>query len=261
MPPVRLQKYLAECGIASRRACEAMILAGRVQVNGEVAAIGRTIEPEQDKVAIDGRALQKDEKVYIVLNKPSGSVTTASDTHGRKTVLDCVRGARARVFPVGRLDMDVEGVLLLTNDGDLAHRLIHPSFEVKKIYHACVRGHFGDEAKHRLEQGVMLEDGMTAPARVHVLKLGKSSSHIELTIHEGRKHEVKRMCAAVGHPVRSLQRVAFGELRATGLRPGEWRYLTPAETQALRRRAGMPESGSPKAASGPPRDRGARATS
>lgn len=260
MALVRLQKYLAECGIASRRACEAMILAGRVQVNGEVAVIGRTIEPDVDAVAIDGRPMAKDDKVYIVLNKPSGSVTTASDTHGRKTVLDCVRGSRARVFPVGRLDMDVEGVLLLTNDGDLAHRLIHPSFEVKKIYHAWVRGQFGEEAVHRLEQGVMLDDGMTAPARVSVLKLGKNSSLIELTIHEGRKHEVKRMCAAVGHPVRSLQRIAFGELRANGLRPGEWRYLSASEIQSLRRRAGM-DTASPRTAPKNPHDGAARATS
>ena len=260
MALVRLQKYLAECGIASRRACEVMILAGRVRVNGEVAAIGRTIEPESDAVAIDGKPLQKDDKVYIVLNKPSGSVTTASDTHGRKTVLDCVRGAGARVFPVGRLDMDVEGVLLLTNDGDLAHRLIHPSFEVKKIYHAWVRGQFGEAAVHRLEQGVMLDDGMTAPAQVSVLKQGNNSTLIELTIHEGRKHEVKRMCAAVGHPVRSLQRVAFGDLRANGLRPGEWRFLNAGEIQALRRRAGLDPAHPLPAPKGPP-DGAARAKS
>lgn len=236
---VRLQKYLAECGVASRRACEQLILAGRVKVNGTPAAIGCSIEPETDNILVDGKPLARDEKVYIVLNKPAGTVTTANDTHGRKTVLDCVKGSRARVFPVGRLDMDVEGVLLLTNDGELAHRLIHPSFEVEKIYHAWVRGMFSDEAGKRLERGVMLEDGMTAPAQVSVLRKSQNSTLIQLTIHEGRKREVKRMCAEVGHPVRSLQRVAFGELRAYGLRPGEWRYLTPEEIAALRSRAGL----------------------
>lgn len=240
MEPVRLQKYLAECGVASRRASEGLILAGRVRVNREVAEIGRTINPETDNVEVDGRPLAtKTDKVYIVLNKPAGTVTTASDTHGRKTVVDCVRGAKARVFPVGRLDMDVEGVLLLTNDGELAHRLIHPSFEVKKIYQAWVRGHFGAEAQRRLENGVLLEDGMTAPAGVEVLRKGNNSTLIQLTIHEGRKREVKRMCAEVGHPVRTLQRVAFGELRATGLRPGEWRYLHENEIDSLRTRAGL----------------------
>ena len=237
--PVRLQKYLAECGVASRRACEQLILAGRVKVNGTPAAIGCSIEPETDDILVDGKPLARDEKVYIVLNKPAGTVTTANDTHGRKTVLDCVKGSRARVFPVGRLDMDVEGVLLLTNDGELAHRLIHPSFEVEKIYHAWVRGMFSEEAGKRLERGVMLEDGMTAPAQVGVLRKSQNSTLIQLTIHEGRKREVKRMCAEVGHPVRSLQRVAFGELRAYGLRPGEWRYLTPEEIAALRSRAGL----------------------
>lgn len=239
MAGMRLQKYLAECGIASRRACEALILAGRVRVDGTVAEIGRTIEPGVNAIEVDGKSIEKDDKVYIVLNKPAGAVTTANDTHGRKTVLDCVRGARARVFPVGRLDMDVEGVLFLTNDGELAHRLIHPSFEVQKIYHAWVRGNFGEEATRRLEEGVLLEDGMTAPAQVEILRASKNSTLIQLTIHEGRKREVKRMCAEVGHPVRSLMRIAFGELRATGLRPGEWRYLNAHEINTLRQRAGL----------------------
>ena len=236
---LRLQKYLAECGVASRRASEGMILAGRVRVNGEVAAIGCSVDPDHDVITVDGKPLAKDEKVYVVLNKPAGTVTTANDTHGRKTVLDCVRGTRARVFPVGRLDMDVEGVLFLTNDGELAHRLIHPSFEVRKIYHAWVRGIFTEEAGRRLETGVMLEDGMTAPAKIEVLKKSQNSTLVQLTIHEGRKREVKRMCAEVGHPVRTLQRVAFGELRATGLRPGEWRYLSAGEVEGLRQRAGL----------------------
>jgi len=236
---IRLQKYLAECGIASRRGAEAMIAEGRVMINGEIARLGQTIDPERDRIQVDGHGIAQDNKVYIVLNKLAGTVTTASDTHGRRTVLDCVHGVKARVFPVGRLDMDVEGVLLLTNDGDLAHRLIHPSFEVEKIYQAWVYGHVTPEAIARLEQGVLLDDGMTAPAKASILKKGQNSTLIQLEIHEGRKREVKRMCAAVGHPVRVLQRVAFGDLRATGLRPGEWRYLTEAEVQALRFRAGL----------------------
>ncbi|MBI2433626.1 MAG: rRNA pseudouridine synthase [Candidatus Hydrogenedentes bacterium] len=231
---MRLQKYLAACGVASRRAAEKLIDAGRVAVNGETASIGQTIDPDADDVTVDGRSLRQDEKIYIVLNKPANTVTTARDTHGRKTVLDLVEGAKARVFPVGRLDMDVEGVLLMMNDGELAHRLIHPSYQIDKTYIACVQGHVQPAALEKLAAGVKLEDGMTAPTRVEVLKNGRSSTLLRLTLHEGRKREVKRMCAAVGHPIRSLQRVSFGGIDVEGLRPGEWRYMTAVEVAHLR---------------------------
>lgn len=238
MTAVRLQKYMAECGIASRRASEKIIEAQRVTINGEVAVLGCKVDPEADEIILDGEPVTKTDKlVYVVLNKPEGAVSTAKDTHGRPTVLDCIDGVTARVFPVGRLDMDVEGVLLLTNDGELANRLMHPSYEVDKVYVARVRGQVEGEAVARLEAGVELDDGMTAPAKVVILNANPNHSTIELTIHEGRKREVKRMCAAVGHPVERLHRIAFGNIRAGGLRPGEWRYLNPREVSGIRRMA------------------------
>lgn len=233
---VRLQKFLSECGIASRRASEQLISEGRVSVNGVVAVIGATVDPEQDAVCVDGQDVRQDAKrVYVLLNKPRGAVTTAQDTHGRRTVLDCVAGVGGRVFPVGRLDMDVEGVLLLTNDGELAHRLMHPSHEIEKVYVATVAGEIPETALARLAQGVLLEDGMTAPAKVKLIQSDRHSSRIQLTIHEGRKREVKRMCEAVGHPVLALKRIAFANLMGGHLRPGEWRYLNHQEVRLLRR--------------------------
>ena len=238
---VRLQKYLAECGVASRRASEALIAAGRVTVNGAPAVIGQSVEPGTDRVAVDGRELgaEADDKVYLVLNKPRNVVTTARDTHGRRTVLDCVHSTDSRVFPVGRLDYDTEGVLLLTNDGELAYRLIHPKFGIEKEYLAWVRGKMDAAAVARLEQGVVLEDGPTAPAKVGVVDTRPGASLVRLVIHEGRKREVKRMCDAVGHPVLSLRRITFAGIEVNGMRPGEWRNLTPAEVAALKALVGL----------------------
>lgn len=240
--PIRLQKYLAECGVASRRASEKLIVEGRVLVNGVSAVIGQTVDPAADRIAVDHYPIRQDKKVYIVLNKPAGVVTTAKDTHGRPTVLDCVCGVKARVFPVGRLDMDVEGVLVMTNDGELSHRLMHPSYEVDKVYLAWVKGVMGPETAIRMEKGVQLDDGIAAPSEVLILNSGIHTTQIRLTLREGRKREVKRLCAAVGHPVKSLQRVSFGNVRAKGLRPGEWRYLGEAEIAALRRLVKLPVS-------------------
>ncbi len=233
---IRLQKYLAECGVASRRAAEKMIGEGRVSVNGTPAEIGCKIDPETDQIAVDQHPLHRDEKVYVVLNKPANVISTAKDTHGRKTVIECVEGVKARVYPVGRLDRDVEGVLLLTNDGELAHRLIHPSYEVDKTYLAWVQGEMTPETAMRLERGIPLEDGMTAPAKVTIQNSGVYTTQIRLILHEGRKREVKRMCAAVGHPVQILHRIAFADIKSKGLRPGEWRYLTHREIESLRQR-------------------------
>jgi 23S rRNA pseudouridine2605 synthase len=233
MSGVRLQKYMAECGIASRRASEKLIAAGRVTVNGAPADLGRNIDPSLDSIAVDDRPISRDEKIYIVLNKPEGVITTAKDTHGRKTVIDCLRNIDERVFPVGRLDQDVEGVLLLTNDGELAHRLMHPSYEVKKVYLAWVKGRMMPETAIRMEKGVMLADGLTAPAEVVILNDGIHTTQIRLTLHEGRKREVKRLCEAAGHPVQRLHRVAFGGVRTRGMRPGDWRYLSHAEVASL----------------------------
>jgi len=232
----RLQKFLAAAGVASRRASEELIREGRVTVNGATAELGSKVDPDRDQVRVDGRLLAAEAKEYWLLNKPAGFVTTASDPQGRGTVLELVPAA-GRVFPVGRLDLDTSGVLLLTNDGDLANRLLHPRYGVDKLYEVEVEGMLNEAAIERLEQGVTLEDGMTAPAEVKVEKLTPEGSRISLKIHEGRKRQVKRMLAAVGHPVRGLHRRRFGPLADAGLQSGESRWLSPRELEALRRYA------------------------
>ena len=225
---MRLNAYLARAGIASRRGAEELIRAGRVRVNGEVAGLA-TFVGAHDAVEVDGRRVSAEPPTYVLLHKPPGVVTTARDPQGRSTVVGLVPHER-RLFPVGRLDADTTGALLLTNDGELAHRLMHPRYEVDKVYEAEVEGDPGDEALRRLAEGVELEDGRTAPA--HVRRLGPG--RLELTIHEGRKHQVKRMCAAVGHPVRRLHRREYAGLTIDGLRPGEWRELDDVEAKRLR---------------------------
>ncbi len=226
--------------MASRRAAERMIAEGRVRVNGVPAQIGQSVDPDRDRVEVDGRPVEgADRRFYILLNKPAGVVTTARDTHGRRTVVDYVRSLEARVFPVGRLDIDVEGALLLTNDGELAHRITHPRYEVEKVYDAWVVGRMKPEALRQLEQGVMLDDGMTAPARAEVVETGPNSTRLRLTLHEGRNREVKRMCAAVGHRVRTLKRIAVGGVELGELPRGQWRHLEAQEVAALRRRTGL----------------------
>lgn len=236
---MRLQQYLAACGVASRRACEVLIKEGRIAVNGKTAEIGASVDPSKDVITVDGKSLRADEKVYILLNKPRGVITTAKDTHARKTVLECLAGVKHRVFPVGRLDYDVEGALLLTNDGALAHRLTHPRYKIEKVYLAWVEGQMTPDSAIRLEKGVQLDDGPTAPAKVVILSVGAKLTLIQLTLTEGRKREVKRMCAKVGHPVRELQRIAIGCVKVKGLKPGDWRYLTDREVNALQKLAGL----------------------
>ena len=226
---MRLNAYLARTGLASRRGAEELIRAGRVRVNGEGAGVATGVQ-RGDRVEVHGRAVEPEPLAYVLLNEPAGVVTTARDPHGRPTVVDLV-GHERRVVPVGRLDADTTGVLLLTNDGALAHRLMHPRYEVDKVYEAEVEGEPSDEALARLAAGVDLEDGRTAPARVRRL----APSTIELVLHEGRKHQVKRMCEAVGHPVRRLHRRRYAGLTADGLAPGAWRELTAAEVERLRR--------------------------
>jgi 23S rRNA pseudouridine2605 synthase len=225
---MRLNAYLARAGVASRRRADELIKAGRVLVNGEPGQLNTFVGP-RDRVEVDGRLVERQALAYVLLHKPAGVVTTASDPHGRPTVVQLV-AHESRVVPVGRLDADTTGALLLTNDGELAHRLAHPRYEVEKVYEVEVEGEPSDEALQRLEAGVELDDGRTGPARVRRL----APSKLELSIHEGRKHQVKRMLAAVGHPVTRLHRSRYAGLTLEGLEPGEWRELEPVEIERLR---------------------------
>ena len=225
---MRLNAYLARAGVAARRKADELITAGRVAVNGEPGQLNTFVEAS-DRVEVDGRQVAPQRLAYVLLHKPAGVVTTASDPQGRPTVVDIVRH-ESRVVPVGRLDADTTGVLLLTNDGELAHRLAHPKYEVEKVYEAEVDGEPGEDAIHRLAAGVDLEDGRTSPAKVR--RLGPRL--VELSIHEGRNRQVRRMLEAVGHPVRNLHRSRYAGLTAEGLRPGDWRELTSEELSALR---------------------------
>ena len=225
---MRLNAYLARAGVASRRGADELIKAGRVAVNGRPGQLNTFVEAG-DRVELDGRPLSPQRLAYVLLHKPAGVVTTARDPHGRPTVVGLVRH-ESRVVPVGRLDADTTGALLLTNDGELAHRLAHPRYEVEKVYVAMVDGRPGRDALRRLAQGIELEDGRTAPAQVRLL----DPTTVELKLHEGRKHQVKRMFEAVGHPVTRLHRSRYAGLEVESLRPGVWRELEPAEVEALR---------------------------
>ncbi len=224
---MRLNAFLARAGVASRRKADELIKAGRVFVNGEPGLLN-TFVSARDRVEVDGRVVTPQRLAYVLLNKPTGVVTTASDPQGRPTVVDLV-GHEVRVVPVGRLDVDTTGALLLTNDGELAHRLAHPKYEVEKVYEADVEGEPSDEALRRLAEGVELEDGVTAPADVR--RLGPSK--VELAIHEGRNRQVRRMLEAVGHPVQRLHRSRYAGLTLDDLNPSEWRELGESEVKSL----------------------------
>jgi len=242
----RLQKVLARVGLGSRRACEELIADGRVTVNGDRAELGRRVDPGRDRIELDGVALPVlPGLVHYVLNKPVGVVTTADDPHGRPTVVGLVP-AEPRVFPVGRLDADSEGLLILTNDGDLAQRLTHPSFGVEKEYLAEVDGVPSAGALRALRRGVELDDGTTAPATVGVVAPGV----LRIVIHEGRNRQIRRMAEAVGHPVRRLVRTRIGPLTERGLAPGEWRPLTLTEVRALASAAGPRPGRAPRESPG-----------
>jgi 23S rRNA pseudouridine2605 synthase len=227
---MRLNAYLARAGVASRRAADELIKAGRVLVNGEPGQLNTFVE-SRDRVEVDGRRVALQRLTYILLNKPAGVVTTARDPQRRTTVVELVP-RETRVIPVGRLDADTTGALLLTNDGPLAHRLAHPRYGVEKVYEVDVEGDPGADVLRRLREGVELEDGVTAPARARRV----APNRIELAIHEGRNRQVRRMLDAVGHPVRRLQRSAYAGLTLEGLEPGRWRELEPFEVERLRGR-------------------------
>ena len=234
----RLQKVLARVGIGSRRVCEDLIAEGRVRVDGDIAVLGRRVDPETALIEVDGAPVGvRPDLVHYVLNKPAGVVTTADDPQGRPTVVGLVPD-EPRVFPVGRLDADTEGLLLLTNDGELAHRLTHPSYGVEKEYVAEVEGLPTRAVLRRLREGVELDDGPTAPARATLI----DPSVVRLTIHEGRNRQVRRMCEAVGHSVVRLVRTRIGPLADRSLAPGTWRELTGDEVRSLQRAVAEPGS-------------------
>ena len=233
----RLQKILSQAGIASRRASERLMLEGRVRVNGEtVRELGTKADPARDDIRVDGRRIRLPEgRRYLLLNKPRGYVTTRSDPQKRPTVLDLV-GVREYIYPVGRLDFDSEGLLILTNDGELAARLTHPRHGIERVYEARVLGVPDAHDLHRLSRGIIVDGRRTAPARVELLPGKREGAHttLRIAIHEGRNRQVRNMCDAIGHPVDHLRRVAIGPIRDSRLKPGQWRELTNEEVSRLR---------------------------
>ena len=232
---LRLQKYIASCGVASRRAAEEMILAGRVRVNQKtISELGTKVDPDRDRVYVDGKPIRPDaKKYYIMLNKPVGYITTAKDQFERKTVLDLVQDLDVRLYPVGRLDYDSEGLIFLTNDGDFTYFLTHPGNGVKKKYQVVVSGMVDIDTVWQLRKGVELDGRMTAPARVEITKQQERTTELTFVIGEGRNRQIRRMCEAVGHEVIRLRRIAVGNVVLGNLPKGKWRHLTPGELQLL----------------------------
>ena len=236
----RLQKILSEMGIASRRAAEDIIMEGRVTVNGRIATIGMKADPARDHIKVDRKLIIRPEpKVYIAFHKPKNVVTSLHDPEGRPTVKDFLKGIKYRIYPVGRLDYDSEGLLLLTNDGDFAQAVMHPSKKVSKTYQVKVKGRPEDKEVARLRTGVKLEDGMTAPARVKMMKTTETNSWIEMTIYEGKNRQIKRMLEKVGHPVLKLKRTRINGIDLGRIDPGGYRYLTMEELEKIKKEVSM----------------------
>jgi len=235
MTRIRLQKYLAQCGITSRRKAEELITGGLISVDGKVVReLGTSICPGQNIVLYNGIPIEeKEQPIYYLLNKPKGYVTTLSDPQNRPIVTSLIKNCRARLFPVGRLDFDTEGALILTNDGDLAQRIQHPSNETRKTYEALVKGRPAEGKIARLEQGIVIEDKLTAPAKLSVIAGRGGNTLLQITIHEGRKRQVKKMFSAIGHPVLSLRRIAYGKLVLGDLPLGRYRRLYPSDIKKI----------------------------
>ncbi|UUZ79495.1 rRNA pseudouridine synthase [Paenibacillus sp. P26] len=236
----RLQKVLAEAGVASRRKCEELITAGRVEVNDAVVTtLGVKVDPNQDFIKVDGKPIRRQAKVYVLFNKPKGVITSASDPEGRKTVTEFFKNIKERIYPIGRLDYDTEGLLLLTNDGEFAHLLTHPKHHVPRTYLATVKGVPHGTQLDKLKNGIELEDGLTAPAEVEYQDVDPDNkeSIIKITIYEGRNRQVRRMFDAIHHPVVKLKRIQFGPILLAGVARGKYRHLTPQEVKELKQHA------------------------
>lgn len=234
---MRLNKLLAQAGLCSRRKADRLIKEGKVQVDGKtVTELGAKVDPERQKVLVEGRPLRLEPRAYFLFYKPAGYLTSLHDPHGRKTIAEFLKGLPVRVFPVGRLDADTEGLLLLTNDGELAHRLLHPRYGIRRVYYATVKGHPSPRAIERLlKEGLVVEGRRVYPKSIKLLRKGPRESTFEVVVGEGRKREVRKLFVAIGHPVIKLKRVAFGPLTLRGLRPGEIRPLSARELEALKK--------------------------
>jgi 23S rRNA pseudouridine2605 synthase len=232
----RIQKILAEIGIASRRKAEEMIIEGRVTVNGKVATIGMKADLNRDHIKLNGKLLIRPEpKVYLIVNKPKGVVTSLHDPEGRPTIKDFLKGVKYRVFPVGRLDYDSEGLLLLTNDGNFTYAVLHPSKKIPKTYLVKVREVLEDDEIEKLRKGIRLEDGVTAPAKVKRIRKTEHNSWLEITLHEGKKRQIRRMLDKVGHPVLKLKRIRINGIELGNLESGKYRYLMPDEVDKIKK--------------------------
>lgn len=236
----RLQKILAKCGIASRRKAEEMILEGRVKVNGKVATTGMKADLDRDHIKVGNKLISgTQKKVYLLFNKPVKCLTAMSDEEGRTTVRDYLKRIKTRVFPVGRLDFNSEGLLIVTNDGALTNAVLHPGKKIPKTYRVKIGGFLKEKDIKKLEKGIYLEDGMTAPAKVKIFKTLKANSWVDITIHEGRKRQVRRMFQHLGHPVTRLIRIRINGLSLGGIKPGEYRYMTDDELEKLKKEVGL----------------------
>ena len=233
---MRLQKFMAKSGLGSRRACEEIIKQGRVEVNGKIInKMGMSVNPEKDRIKVDGELIQiSTEKIYILMNKPTGVITTVNDPFNRPTVIDMLKSVKERVFPVGRLDKDTEGLLILTNDGSLTYKITHPKYEIQKTYVAHLSGRVNKDKLMILQNGVKLEDGITAPANIKVLLVKNDYTILQIKIHEGRNRQIRRMCKAIGHPLLYLKRTRIGNIDLQDLNVGEWRYMTKQELNYLK---------------------------
>lgn len=242
----RLQKFLSQAGVSSRRQAERLMLEGRIKVNGQVVTqLGTKVDPERDNVKVDGKLIHGENHVYLLLNKPKGTLCTLDDPARRPLVTDLIQGVKARVYPVGRLDYDTTGVLLLTNDGELTNLLTHPKHHVPRVYVAKVKGVPTEAQIEKLKKGVYVEGRRTSPASAKILSVKEKNCLLQLTLQEGRNRQVKHMCMAIGHPCQKLTRTEFGFLTSEGLVPGQWRHLTPGEVkrlQALARKEPAPRA-------------------
>ncbi len=233
---MRLQKYIANAGVTSRRKAEDLILQGRVKVNGKIVReLGTKVNPSKDLVTVDGDVIKLEEKkVYILLNKPEGYVTSLKDPHNDKLVLDLIKGVKERLFPVGRLDKDTSGLLIMTNDGNIAYKLTHPKYKIWKRYIALVKGQPDSDTIEKLKNGVIIDGKKTSKARVKLLKKHGQNAVLEISIYEGRNRQIRKMCEYVGHPVIKLKRVSIGKIKLDGIKEGEWRYLNKEEIEYLK---------------------------